>query len=90
MGWADLQPANDNGFDNPLLATTEAGSSVYFVHSFQAQPSHPSDLAATCDYAGNTLTAVVQHRNVIGCQFHPEKSGPVGLNMLKHFLALNA
>jgi len=90
MGWANLRPANDHLFDNPLLDHTAPDSAVYFVHSFQAHPQDPADIAAVCDYAGNQLTAMVRHGNVFGCQFHPEKSGPVGLNILKRFLEIAA
>lgn len=90
MGWSNLRPANDRRFDNPLLAHTAVDSAVYFVHSFQANPDDPADIAAVCDYAGNRLTAMVRHGNVFGCQFHPEKSGPVGLNILKRFLEVAA
>lgn len=90
MGWADLKPANGQTFDNPLLDTTATDSAVYFVHSFQAHPDQPGDLAAVCDYAGNRLTAMVSRGNVFGCQFHPEKSGPVGLRILDRFLEIAA
>ena len=90
MGWADLHPANQQHFDNPLLAHTAQGSAVYFVHSFQAHPVDGSDLAAVCDYAGNRLSAMLHRNNVYGCQFHPEKSGPVGLNILQQFVELAA
>jgi len=90
MGWANLHPANDHRFDNALLAHTAPDSAVYFVHSFQAHPDDPADIAAVCDYAGNRLTAMVSHGNVFGCQFHPEKSGPVGLHILQQFLEVAA
>jgi glutamine amidotransferase len=90
MGWANLSPANDHRFESPLLAHTAPDSAVYFVHSFQAHPHNPADIAAVCDYAGNRLTAMVRHDNVFGCQFHPEKSGPVGLGILKRFLEIAA
>lgn len=90
MGWADLHAANDTCFDHPLLAGTVRGSAVYFVHSFQAHPLAEADRAAECDYAGNRLTAMISHGKVFGCQFHPEKSGPVGLQILKNFVELAA
>ena len=90
MGWSNLLPANDRQFDSPLLGRTARNSAVYFVHSFQAMPSEPGHIAAVCDYAGNRLTAMVQQGNVFGCQFHPEKSGPVGLAILQRFLELAA
>lgn len=90
MGWADLVPANDSHFDNQLLRHTEPGSAVYFVHSYQAHPQSANHRTAICDYAGHALTAMLQHGNIYGCQFHPEKSGPVGLGILQQFLELAA
>lgn len=86
MGWADLLPANQDDFDDPLLADMDSHSAVYFVHSFQAHPEAPEDRVAVCDYAGNRLTAMVRRGTVSGCQFHPEKSGPVGLAILRRFV----
>ena len=57
---------------------------VYFVHSYCAQVSKPEQLIATCDY-GEEVTAIVQNGNAYGCQFHPEKSGDVGLAILENF-----
>ena len=55
---------------------------MHFVHSFYGRYVDELQLAATCDY-GKTVTAAVTEGNVIGCQFHPEKSGEVGLSILK-------
>ena len=66
-----------------LLDTTPEGAYVYFVHSFYASEC-VSDTTATCDY-GAPLTAVVERGNVFGTQFHPEKSGRVGLEILRRF-----
>ena len=76
MGWNALQltkPAK-------LL---EEGSFVYFVHSFYAE-NCPDSVAAVTDY-GIPITAAVEQGNIFGCQFHPEKSGNVGLEILKRF-----
>ena len=59
------------------------GDCVYFVHSFYAADCDDS-VVAVSEY-GALLTAAVQNKNVFGCQFHPEKSGKVGLNILKAF-----
>jgi glutamine amidotransferase len=59
---------------------------VYFVHSFMAQPQHPGHRLADCFYGGHAISAVIAHDNVLGCQFHPEKSGEVGLKVLRRFL----
>ncbi len=58
---------------------------VYFNHSYYCQPGDPSDVLATTDY-GVKLACAVQHENIFGVQFHPEKSQQVGLQILKNFL----
>ena len=71
---------------HPLFANTREGNFVYFVHSFYASDCDDS-LIATCEY-GAELTAAVAKDNVMGCQFHPEKSGEVGLDILRAFCDL--
>lgn len=60
---------------------------VYFVHSLHAVPTDPSVVVATCDYGG-TVHAAFRQGNVFATQFHPEKSGPAGLAMLRNFVEL--
>ena len=79
MGWNCLKIVKDS----PLLKYTREGEYVYFVHSYSAVNCEESLLAVT-EY-GADLTACVGKGNVFGCQFHPEKSGEVGLRMLKAF-----
>ena len=79
MGWNALSRKRDHF----LLEGIEAGDCVYFVHSFYASDCDEC-LIATAEY-GKELTAVVAKDNVMGCQFHPEKSGKVGLRILKNF-----
>jgi glutamine amidotransferase len=59
------------------------------VPSWQDAPASRDDLIAECEYEGTRVCAVVRHGNVHGCQFHPEKSGPVGLMIIKNFLWLS-
>ena len=68
---------------SPLFKYLEEGDFVYFVHSFHAAKCE-QHVIATAEY-GAPLTAAVARDNVFGCQFHPEKSGTVGLNILKAF-----
>ena len=82
MGWNSLKFYDDN----PLFNGTAEGQYVYFVHSFFAKCNE--GLSATCDY-GIEVTAAVRKNNVFGMQFHPEKSGEVGLNILKQFELYN-
>ena len=80
IGWNALHKLQDN----PLLKYIREGDCVYFVHSYYAANCDQA-VIATAEY-GKELTAAVAYRNVYGCQFHPEKSGPVGLAILKAFL----
>ena len=80
IGWNSLKIVNPN----PLTKGLSDGDYVYFVHTFAAKVSEPSDLVLTTDY-GNPVTAMVAKGNVFGCQFHPEKSGDVGMTILRNF-----
>ena len=71
---------------SPLFSHIKNGDCVYFVHSFYATDCDNS-VVAVSEY-GAELTAAVQSKNVFGCQFHPEKSGKVGLNILKAFVEM--
>ena len=57
---------------------------MYFVHSYYLAAENPEDVAATTEY-GTLIHAAVEHGNVFACQFHPEKSGETGLQILKNF-----
>ena len=84
IGWNSLKIVNPN----PLTAGLADGDCVYFVHSFCARVEQAKHLAMVTDY-GPDVTAMVARGNVFGCQFHPEKSGDVGMTILKNFGALN-
>ena len=84
IGWNGLSFRNDC----PIFKGLEEDCHVYFVHSFQGEAADPAHVAAVTDYGGEVLAAV--HRgNVYGCQFHPEKSGEIGLEILRKFGELN-
>jgi glutamine amidotransferase len=87
IGWnALVLPQGRSSWTGTLLQDVKLGESVYFVHSFMAQPDDPGDRIADCLYGGISVSAVIGRGNVFGCQFHPEKSGEVGLNVLRAFL----
>lgn len=87
IGWNDLILAGwCQSWRGSILEAVTVGSSVYFVHSFMAVPDDPADCLANCLYEGQVVTAAVAHGNVSGCQFHPEKSGQVGLSVMRQFL----
>jgi len=81
MGWNNLVAR-----ENPLFKRSD-DKFVYFVHSFYASKVKETDIIANCFY-GTEFVAAVRKENVYGLQFHPEKSGDVGLDMLKRFANL--
>jgi glutamine amidotransferase len=84
MGWNTL----DVKRDHPTLAGITSGPdglNAYFVHSYQIDPAEPSDIVAVADYGG-PVTAIVARDNVVGTQFHPEKSQTLGLKLIANFL----
>lgn len=88
IGWNDLVLAGGHGNwrDTPLQDVSP-GASVYFVHSFMADPSDSRHRIADCLYGGATVSAAIGQGRVFGCQFHPEKSGEIGLSIIRSFLA---
>jgi imidazole glycerol-phosphate synthase subunit HisH len=87
IGWNSLVlPQGYKSWQQSLLHDIKQGAAVYFVHSFMASPSSPEDRIADCLYGDVPVSAVIGRNNVFGCQFHPEKSGDVGLQVLKNFL----
>lgn len=88
VGWTALcYPQGKQAADwkhTPLQQTRE-GDSVYFVHSYTSHPHHAVHRLADSLYFGQRIAAAVQKENVIGMQYHPEKSGAAGLQMLRHF-----
>ena len=83
IGWNALDILRPNA----MTEGVQQGDYVYFVHSFMAVPAEEGDLAAVTDY-GARVPAMVARGNLFGCQFHPEKSGKVGLKMLQNFAKL--
>jgi glutamine amidotransferase len=83
MGWNDLTL---KASDHPVLAATHTGDHAYFVHSYHFVAERPQDVLAEIDYGG-PVAAMIGRDNLVGVQFHPEKSQHVGLKMLSRFLA---
>ena len=85
MGWNTLSEVSDL----PLLAGAKAGAPVYFTHSFAMFPESPADVAAWVEHGGR-FPAAVARDNLVGVQFHPEKSQATGLRLLADFLEWRA
>jgi glutamine amidotransferase len=84
IGWNSLRFARES----PLFRGLTDGVYVYFVHSFCGRAERPEQVVATTDY-GVPVVAAVQSGNLFGCQFHPEKSGEAGLQILRNFGEMN-
>jgi len=86
IGWSELYPSRSNSeWHNTLLHDNFPGEAAYFVHSFMAVPTELCDRIADCLYGGHKISATISRGNITGCQFHPEKSGEVGLKILRRF-----
>ena len=81
IGWNELKiKKNDKLFKN-----VDENSSVYFAHSYMTIPDNQSEITSSYNFYGFDVVASVNKDNIYGCQFHPEKSGEVGLNIIKNF-----
>lgn len=90
IGWSPLlmPEADCASWACTPLSTLQPGTAAYFVHSFHGQPVDTTHRVADALYGGRRVTAAVCRGMVFGTQFHPEKSGPVGLAMLRNWLAM--
>jgi glutamine amidotransferase len=86
IGWSGLIPAESrNDWSGTLLQDNRLSGAAYFVHSFMAVPTNPQHRLADCLYGGHRIAAAIARDRITGCQFHPEKSGEVGLRILRRF-----
>lgn len=83
MGWNNIKFLKDS----PIIKDIEQESYFYFVHSFYADMKEEDSVNAYCEY-GIKIPAIVSSKNVFGFQFHPEKSGKVGLKLLKNYVEM--
>ncbi|MBK7537212.1 MAG: imidazole glycerol phosphate synthase subunit HisH [Myxococcales bacterium] len=84
IGWNQIEAPAGRDRD-PLLRDIPDGAHVYFVHSYYAVPTDPSVIAVETDYGGR-FCAAIRKDNLFACQFHPEKSQHVGLQLLRNFV----
>lgn len=81
IGWNDVHLSRNH----PVFRDVKDRSFFYFVHSFYAVPAKPEQILGTTHYGGTDFASVIARDNLIATQFHPEKSGPCGLALLKNF-----
>ena len=86
VGWASIAPITEAGWVTSPLQDVPVGTRFYFVHSFTAAPDDERHRLADTVYGGCRVSAAVRHENIVGFQFHPEKSGLMGLQILARFL----
>lgn len=87
IGWSALLPTVESaGWNGTLLHDNRPGEAAYFVHSFMAVPSDPAHCIAECIYGDHPIPAAIGKDQITGCQFHPEKSGEVGLKILRRLI----
>ncbi len=89
VGWSSLELLESGSFEGEggsILANIAPGTAAYFVHSFSALPTDSRHRLADTVYGGLRIAAAVRKGSVTGVQFHPEKSGPAGLAMIRSFL----
>jgi glutamine amidotransferase len=86
IGWSSLHCPSQTAWSGSLLANTIPGTSVYLVHSYAVELDDHRHLLSDCLYGGHRIPTTIRLGAVVGCQFHPEKSGPAGLSILAAFL----
>jgi glutamine amidotransferase len=89
IGWARLKPGPCARFENSCLKNIQGSDHVYLVHSFHVAPESTEHLLATYHHGDYEITAAIKLGNITGLQFHPEKSGQIGLNVIANFIADN-
>jgi glutamine amidotransferase len=87
VSWNELSQKNI-GWDQTILNEIEENSDMYFVHSFIAIPKDDRHILSTTEYSGYEFCSSVKKDNIYGCQFHPEKSGKIGLKIINNFIKI--
>lgn len=86
IGWERLVLNETADFPRDILKNISINQEFYFVHSYEGKPKLSQNCRASIDYGGRSICAIVQNDNIIGCQFHPEKSGTYGLEVVRNFI----
>lgn len=86
IGWNSIYPPKGKSWQKTILRGVTINSSVYFIHSYIIEPDDQKDILALSTYGGHQFCSAVCKGNIFGCQFHPEKSGDVGLAIIKNFI----
>lgn len=88
IGWNEILALKAGNWKKTVLDSVEPNSNLYFVHSYILQPAKKDNTLALANYGGYEFCSAIRKGNVYGCQFHPEKSGKVGLKIIENFINL--
>jgi len=88
VGWEALKLRPSLSCANIPFPSITEGMWTYFIHSYHAMPEEEEYICATCEYGESEVTAIISKKNIYGFQFHPEKSGEAGLEMIRDFIKL--
>lgn len=86
IGWEKLIKNGDSCFEKNVLKGIAEDEEFYFVHSYEGKAQMKQHCMANIVYGGREICAIVQRNHIIGCQFHPEKSGKIGLELIRNFV----
>lgn len=86
IGWNNVRFASKDAARLPIFRDIADGDDFYFVHSFYPAPQNEEHVLARAEYAETVFSSVIRHENILATQFHPEKSGRVGLKLLENFV----
>tara|TARA_Y100000816_G_C26108356_1_gene590124 strand:- start:10101 stop:10748 length:648 start_codon:yes stop_codon:yes gene_type:complete len=89
MTWNTITCSNNDSWKGTLLESLSSDTYMYFVHSLFTKPDSSKDILATTKFGYNEFCSVVINDNIMGCQFHPERSAHNGLKILENFIKLN-
>lgn len=88
VGWFEIDKNHHTDEENNLLSTTQSKDKFYFVHSYACVPEDTDFITSTANFGDRKFVASIQNKNLYGFQFHPEKSGAVGLRIIENFVTL--
>lgn len=86
IGWNQIEKPTEHAWDHTLFEDLSNQTFVYFLHSFFCVPKNPSIVLSKTKYGHDVFCSALQQNHLMGCQFHPEKSGKLGLSIYKRFL----
>ena len=86
IGWNEIYPPELDQWNKTIFDFSEKGVNMYFIHSYIMKPEKNENIFALSDYAGFEFCSAIREKNIYGCQFHPEKSGKFGLEIIRNFV----